>query len=451
MNRGRNQQDPSGFHWRIQPVLILAMALLVVFSIGLLTAIEAWREQARYRQELEERGLLLASVLEQVLADALYFNDVERARQLAEVVEAMPEVDHYRVFNREGHILVDSDAAKYSSGTIGPELLEAVVAAGTTMIRESDGFQIIAPIAVGDEFLGGVVVSLDTAEVAPHIRLIVRERLRYGGIAVGIGIMVAWLLGRRLTSPIRELIKAARRVTEGDLRFLVARTRGDEIGDLTNAFEEMVHELEQRAMTKAEEHNVQLEKVNERLRQQATEDALTGLPNRRLLLDRFTVAKAKANRRHEKVALLFLDLDEFKIINDSLGHSAGDAVLLELARRLKTVVREEDTLARFGGDEFIVLVAGLKERDEVSVFAPKILESIEKPVSVGDREFQLTASLGISIYPDDGSNAGDLLRKADIAMYRAKEFGGSKYLAFSPEMENLARRRPQRQQDPAGD
>jgi diguanylate cyclase (GGDEF)-like protein len=451
VSRKGHQQEPSRFPWRIQPVLIVAMALLVVFSISLLTAIEAWREQARYRQELEERGLLLADVLEQVLAEALYFNDVERARQLAEVVEAMPEVDHYQVFNRQGRILVDSRAAKYSSGAIDPELLNTIVAAGTTMIRESGGFQIIAPIAVGDEILGGVVVSLDTADVAPHIRLIVRERLRYGGIAVGIGIMVAWLLGRRLTSPIRELIKAARRVAEGNLRFSVARTRGDEIGDLTNAFEEMVRELEQRAMIKAEEHNVQLEKANERLRQQATEDALTGLPNRRLLLDRFTVAKAKANRRHEKVALLFLDLDEFKIINDSLGHSAGDAVLLELARRLRTVVREEDTLARFGGDEFIVLVAGLKERDEVEVIAPKILESIAKPVSVGDREFRLTASLGISIYPDDGSSAGDLLRKADIAMYRAKEFGGSKYQSFYPEMENLVRRRPQRQQEPAGD
>jgi len=172
----------------------------------------------------------------------------------------------------------------------------------------------------------------------------------------------------------------------------------------------------------------------EQLRYQAHHDALTGLPNRVLFHDRLGVAMAHARRGENKVAVLFLDLDNFKRINDSLGHTIGDLLLKEVAVRLGGCLREIDSVARYGGDEFIVLLEGVDQEEDVLLAAQRIIEGMAPVVSIQGQDFYLTVSLGIAFYPEDGQDQDTLIKNADTAMYRAKESGKNTYRVFTPAM-----------------
>lgn len=172
----------------------------------------------------------------------------------------------------------------------------------------------------------------------------------------------------------------------------------------------------------------------EQLRYQAHHDALTGLPNRVLFHDRLGVAMAHARRDENKVAVLFLDLDNFKRINDSLGHTVGDLLLKEMAVRIGRCLREIDSLARYGGDEFIVLFEGVEQEEDVLLAAQRIIEELVPGVSVQGHDFFLTVSMGIAFYPEDGQDQDTLIKNADTAMYRAKESGKNTYRVFTPAM-----------------
>jgi len=155
----------------------------------------------------------------------------------------------------------------------------------------------------------------------------------------------------------------------------------------------------------------------------ADHDALTGLPNRNLLKDRTRQAIARAQRKHENFALLFLDLDRFKEVNDSMGHASGDALLVDVAKRLTSAVREEDTIARLGGDEFVVLLDGPTQEGQIKIVADKILHTLREPFQLGMQSAIVTASIGAGMYPSGGRDAESLLGYADAAMYRAKQQG----------------------------
>ena len=164
---------------------------------------------------------------------------------------------------------------------------------------------------------------------------------------------------------------------------------------------------------------------------QAYSDALTGLPNRRLLQDRLTQALASARRQKGRVALLFIDLDRFKNINDSLGHSVGDLFLQEVAERLKRCGREHDTVARVGGDEFLIVLTGLREVTDAAVAAERLMDAITSEYAIQGHTLNLTCSVGISIFPEHGTDADTLIKNADIAMYSAKQGGRSDFRFFT--------------------
>jgi diguanylate cyclase (GGDEF)-like protein/PAS domain S-box-containing protein len=170
--------------------------------------------------------------------------------------------------------------------------------------------------------------------------------------------------------------------------------------------------------------------AEEQIKHLAYHDALTGLPNRLLFKDRLTVALSHAQRDRARLAVLFLDLDRFKVINDSLGHNIGDQLLQAVAARVQSCVRESDTVARLGGDEFTLLLP-LNRSDDAAPVAQKILEAIRYPFHIEGREFFITTSLGISLYPEDGTDAETLIKNADTAMYQAKELGRDNYQLFN--------------------
>lgn len=175
-------------------------------------------------------------------------------------------------------------------------------------------------------------------------------------------------------------------------------------------------------------------RLTDRLSYQAQHDALTGLPNRFLLEDRLAQAIAYANRHHSAIAVLLLDLDGFKYVNDTLGHQAGDQVLVEVSKRLRSITRQADTLARIGGDEFCLVLGDLRKSSDTQRIAQTCLDVLRKPILIGERDYSISASIGISCYPEHGAEPEVLQQHADTAMYHAKFNGKNGFQVFTPEI-----------------
>jgi diguanylate cyclase (GGDEF)-like protein/PAS domain S-box-containing protein len=179
-------------------------------------------------------------------------------------------------------------------------------------------------------------------------------------------------------------------------------------------------------------------KAEETIRHMAYHDALTGLPNRILFGDRLSVAMAKGRRYNKKVAVAVLDLDQFKKVNDLMGHKAGDFVLKAAANRLSSVLRGSDTVARMGGDEFMLILSDVNGAEDVRVVVEKIVHSFRKSFVIDSHHFFVTVSIGSAIYPDDGEDADALIRRADLAMYGAKRSGKNRYCLYESEMQEAS-------------
>ncbi|MDO8813515.1 MAG: EAL domain-containing protein [Gallionella sp.] len=209
---------------------------------------------------------------------------------------------------------------------------------------------------------------------------------------------------------------------------LTISTIADDMGNVTN-YVGIFSDI-----TLLKQHEKQLEHI-------AHYDALTGIPNRVLLADRLQQAIAISKREKKLLAVCYLDLDGFKAINDSMGHEAGDQVLIEVSRRIKDTVREGDTVARLGGDEFVILLTGLDAPEECGSSLDRLLEAVAQPIPVLDKLFKLSASIGISLYPHDDDDPDILLRHADQAMYTAKQSGRNRYYLYDTERDQNTRTR----------
>jgi len=173
----------------------------------------------------------------------------------------------------------------------------------------------------------------------------------------------------------------------------------------------------------------------QRLLEQATHDQLTGLPNRFLAFDRLQQLLQSAERHHQHIAIIYIDLDDFKTVNDTLGHAVGDQLLIQVAQRIKAQLRGEDTLARLGGDEFMAVVAELQDMsNDLRLIIDRLQSTMQKPFHVSDKEIQVTSSLGISLYPENGQDIGTLMSNADMAMYESKHAGRNTFRFFTLDM-----------------
>ena len=181
-----------------------------------------------------------------------------------------------------------------------------------------------------------------------------------------------------------------------------------------------------------------LQQQTDLLQKQAHYDILTGLANRTLFKDRLDQTIISSKRNHDKFALLFIDLDQFKQINDSLGHHVGDEVLVEAASRLNSVIREEDTLSRLGGDEFTIILKALKNMQSIATVAKKIIDVMKEPIEINNQNLYITASIGVSVYPQDATTAPNLIKYADVAMYKAKDAGRDNFQFYSADMTQQA-------------
>lgn len=268
-----------------------------------------------------------------------------------------------------------------------------------------------------------------------------------------ISLLVAHFLSRRLqrtvTEPILNLAGTAQRITRNqDYGLRAEKLSRDEIGGLVDDFNEMLVQIQLRDKElqhsreqleeKVAERTWELTELTRQLEHQAYHDSLTGLPNRVTFDDHLRLAIHQAERYSNKLAVLFVDLDRFKIINDTLGHLVGDKLLIQAAARLQSCVRASDTLARLGGDEFAILLQQQQHENNTADIAHKLITAISQPYNVDGYSLHITASIGISVYPEDGTSAEVMVRNADTAMYRAKDKGKNCFTFFAADMNDRA-------------
>jgi diguanylate cyclase (GGDEF)-like protein len=259
-------------------------------------------------------------------------------------------------------------------------------------------------------------------------------------LAALLGLTIAWVISRRITRSVGDCVGFASRVALGHLSTRLEPKGEGEFATLAVALNRMTQVLEERDAEL--NHANDLMQLEVREHQSATEraeylafyDNLTALPNRSMFNKLLTQAIAEARRDANQLAVLFVDLDRFKTINDTLGHEAGDVLLKEIARRLQGCLRETDTVARLGGDEFVVLLPSLRDAAEAQGVAQKILAATRKSFVVLGHEFLVTASIGASVYPQDGDDEQSLMKNADIAMYQAKDDGKNGFHFYSAQM-----------------
>ena len=280
-----------------------------------------------------------------------------------------------------------------------------------------------------DFYLYYGVLETDVAAESDDIRRFFAG-LTFAAILLTLGLFYI-ILDLFVVRRIIHLSRKAREIGEGKFGTEITTSANDEIGSLVNALRDM---------------STKLQKSDERIRRLAYHDGLTNLPNRRMFHQYLEQAIARCKRHDETLGLLFLDIDNFKKINDSLGHHVGDQLLREMAARLSNVVRREEyvtrfdwpegenVLARLGGDEFVILLSNLEDTFAPSKVATRVIDSLEQPFVLNEHEFYVTTSIGISISPADGTLADELLRNADLAMYHAKESGKNNFQYYSASM-----------------
>jgi diguanylate cyclase (GGDEF)-like protein len=282
----------------------------------------------------------------------------------------------------------------------------------------------VQPLETADGSSIEVILQRSLEEARQPLRRLELQIFVVSSAALLLAIVAAIFFARGVTRPLRRLAEAAQRIGSGDYSTPVPATHDDEMGQLATAFNRMGTEISAR---------------EEQIRYQGGHDSLTGLPNRTLFLEHLALSIAGAKRRGMLVGMLMMDLDRFKEINDTLGHSLGDDLLSEIARRLRQTIRESDTVARLGGDEFAVMFESTAAPTALEV-AQRIARALETPFALGGVSVDVNASMGIALYPMHAEDAGTLLKHADVAMYQAKR-SHSQYALYEPGRDEHSLRR----------
>ncbi|GAB3305400.1 putative bifunctional diguanylate cyclase/phosphodiesterase [Luteimonas notoginsengisoli] len=412
---------------------------------------------------VRERGQAVAGQLADSLVNPLYYFDLDAIGEVLRSVLKQSDVRYVIVYDNSGAVIHDGsgDIATYGQAMDDPLAYE-VITASEMHVQVSDKIlDVSAPVRIGEQRIGGVRIgySLDSV-VADENRATAAMRVRMDDIGyqhamwvlvmmlvlVAIGVMVSLVVQRSLVGPIRQLANAAREIEAGNFATQVPVTRrDDEVGDLTRAFSRMGDSIVRH---------------DRDIRRMAYTDALTGLSNRLAFREHLDQRLMLVRGAARQMALLFADIDDFKRVNDTLGHDAGDEVLVQFSNRIREVIERDDdgrhaALARFGGDEFVILlefsdIGGPDIRTQASRLADALVAELGRPIMVRGRQVFLGTSIGITVFPDDASNAAMLMKNGDIAMYQAKVAGKNCHRFYSRAMDQAVERRVHMEQDLRG-
>jgi diguanylate cyclase (GGDEF)-like protein len=433
----------------------LTLIIMLISTITLMVASFAFLTSDRlYTQKNVGDSLgIMADMIAANSAAALLFGDPVAASETLGFLAMQANIEAGVIYDMENEIF-----AMYRKTGMQEELPDPEVQSENILFW-GDHVELFSDIIYEGEKIGVIYLRSDMRAI--HDRL--SWFLGIVAAVLLVSLLVAYSLSSQLqhiiTAPLFRLSAIARRIsTEKNYTLRVGGASRDELGALVVDFNTMLDEIEardeklkthqeelearvvqrtrelERANLELAASKEQAESVAKRMQFHAHHDALTGLPNRVLLNDRIKSELAHARREQSLMALLFLDLDRFKIINDSLGHATGDQLLRIISRRIKDCIREGDTVARLGGDEFMVLLPRITSASDAGRIGNKIIESLTDPVACNGHDLHITTSVGISIYPFDGTDSDTLVKNADISMYRAKELGRNKVVYYTAEL-----------------
>ncbi len=399
----------------------------------------------RYEEEIDRqidnlssRGDSLASLLAEISIEPLLTYDYVTLSAYTADASHQQYVAYVVVLDGKGQPIIKYQKSSSRAVTPGSGVPEDMGNEIKTLQANRNLISLQVPIMFENKQLGNVVIGMDPRDAyrKAEERLLF-QLLMNALIAGAVGLAIFVIFRYRILSRIHELVRSTDKLAMFDLDQHVAVSGHDELTDLAKSFNHMAEELKaavqlkEQAIEKAEhlnetleqrvaERSTELRTLNAQLAYQTMHDALTGLPNRVLILDRLQNAIIQAKRTNNSVVVFLLDLDHFKDVNDTLGHPVGDLLLQEMGRRLPIVLRQGDTIGRLGGDEFALV---LPDTDEVGAWsvARKLLDELTTPFNVDGHNLIVDASLGMAIFPDHGEDDATLLRRADVAMYVAKK------------------------------
>ena len=360
---------------------------------------------------------LIARSINYTVEAAVVFNDSAAATEALAVIASEEEVAEAEVFNVDGKQLAHWERPETGMlSMIELQLAHALLEQPITQ-----------PILHQGQVIGSVHLTGHGGSLLRFLLSGLAGILVCTALSAWVALYLARRLLRGITGPLHSLASvahAARSERAFDRRVPPAKIA--ELDSLGNDFNALLDELEA--------WQTHLQSENETLAHQASHDSLTGLPNRAFFEGRLIRALRSAAKLNEKVAVLFLDSDRFKDINDNYGHAAGDAVLVAVAARIRAQLREQDLVARLGGDEFAILLSPLHRLEDAQRIAEKIIASMDAPIALpGDTHVLTSLSIGIAIYPDHGATPGNLLNAADAAMYQAKRLSQGGQQTAEPE------------------
>jgi len=434
--------------------MLIIMGTCAVALIATAVGLVAY-ELLTFRDDVTRDLSTIAEVMAVNTSTAVYFDVPESAEEILAVLDGRAHVNAACLYTAAG----DTFASFVRSGN-GSACPAAPVGSGHAFNAES--LSLWRPVFHDSQPIGSILIQSDLSGLYERITSYAQILAVVVATSTLLAFGISSRLRRMVADPLLKLAETARVVSENkDYSVRATVSSHDEVGVLIGAFNEMLTQIEAReeALTdsfreiQTAQHGLyertqeleaanrdleremgERERAEERARVLAFHDALTGLPNRLLFNDRLKLALSQADRHHRKLAVLFVDLDRFKLINDSLGHSLGDILLRQVADRLITTVRHSDTVARLGGDEFTLLLPELHGPEDAARTARKILRTIRKPFSLEGREVFATPSIGIAMFPEDGEDVDTLLKNADTAMYRAKDEGRDNFQLYTSAM-----------------
>jgi diguanylate cyclase (GGDEF)-like protein len=387
-----------------------------------------------HEQQLVERGRALGRLISLISPEAILGFDFLLLNDYTRQVSSQPDVVYGVIVNPQGAPLssyIDTSdplASKPLTAAGSHDVLQVV----EKLRGEGRLIHLEFPIAHNDVLLGRFLVGLSRQSLEREFRRqLLIQIVVLAAIVLFLSAAIYGVFRFNVLFPIRKLIAASRLVGRGKYPVVEVNST-DELGLLARAFNAMAEEVR---------------REQAKLHRQANFDVLTGLPNRMMALERINQEISRAQRSGRRFAVLFIDLDNFKDVNDSLGHAVGDQLLVTIGTRVQASLRDADTVARLGGDEFLVLLPDVADEMGVEKVAERLLQAVSEPQELGGRKVAAHCSIGIALYPDNGDSVEALMANADNAMYQAKATQQGAAIFFTEEMNLRLRERMQMEQD----
>lgn len=408
--------------------MILGMAVIQTVILAILITYGIKVLQSSNEEELVKRIQTTAKLFASTAQPAVITSDLSSLDSLIKEVLSNPGIVYARVIGPRGLLAEDG---------VRSALKQEFIADSDIRLAKNAVFNTSADIMVAGDTYGRVEIGFSTTGIQKLVDETRIRTLMISGGSIALVILFSSLLGLYLTRGLKALRDGTRVISRGELGYQIPVKGTDELAETAADFNEMsrkllaldverarkgeeILRLNRELERRVEERTQQLSQLNQQLEHQAMHDALTQLPNRALFNDRLHTTLLAARREKTHFAVICVDLDLFKEINDTMGHHAGDMVLQHVAHACSRTLRDSDTIARMGGDEFAIIMPKVAGIDSVTAVAGRLLEAIRQPLPIGDKWVQTGASLGIAVYPQHSVYEQELLHHSDAAMYEAK-------------------------------